>query len=298
MATRRRRPPAAPAPRRRGGGRTVWIVAAGAIALTGVLYLSAPSMPAQPRTPPPRSTQVPSRPATPVLRYELVRDYPHDPQAFTQGLVFHDGVLFESTGQYGQSSVRRVELETGKVLQERRLEAMYFGEGLALWGTRLLQLTWQANVGFVYDLGTFDRVGTFPYPGEGWGITADDRRLIMSDGTASLRFLDPETQRETGRITVTGDAEGPIHNLNELEYVSGDVYANVWGSDRIAVIDPDAGRLKAWIDLDGILRPSVRTGREDVLNGIAYDASGGRLFVTGKYWPRLFEIRVLTDSAR
>ena len=249
-------------------------------------------MPAQPRT-----TQTPPLPATPVLRYELVREYPHDPQAFTQGLVFSDGVLYESTGQYGQSSLRKVELETGKVLQERRIEAMYFAEGLALWGSRLLQLTWQENTGFIYDLATFDRLGMFSYPGQGWGLTSDGRRLIMSDGSASLRFLDPETQRETGRITVSGAAEGPVHNLNELEYVNGDVYANVWGSDRIAVIDAGAGRLKAWIDLQGILRPAMRTGREDVLNGIAFDPAGGRLFVTGKYWPRLFEIRVRPDAA-
>ena len=266
---------------------------AGVVALAGMLYLTSPSMPAQPRS----AQAPPVRPATPVLAYELVREYPHDPQAFTQGLVFRDGALYESLGQYGQSALRKVEIETGKVLQERRVEAMYFAEGLALWGTRLLQLTWQSNVGFIHDLTTFDRVGMFAYPGEGWGLTADDRRLIMSDGSASLRFLDPDTQRETGRVTVSGAAEGAIHNLNELEYVDGDVYANVWGSDRIAVIDPDAGRLKAWIDLTGILRPAVRTGREDVLNGIAYDGAGGRLFVTGKYWPRLFEIRVRTVAA-
>jgi glutamine cyclotransferase len=232
-----------------------------------------------------------------VLGYEVVREYPHDRAAFTQGLIVRDGFLYESTGQYGQSTLRKVELETGRVVQRRPIDAMYFAEGLTAVGRRLLQLTWKANVGFVYDLDSFEPIGTFRYPGEGWGLTYDGRRLIMSDGTAQLRFLDPDTWEEQGRVTVM-EGRVPVSMLNELEYVDGEIYANVWGSDRIAIIHPDSGLVTAWVDLAGMLRPAARRGTEDVLNGIAYDAGGDRLFVTGKYWPTLFEIRVRPDATR
>jgi glutamine cyclotransferase len=235
--------------------------------------------------------------ATPVHGYEVLREYPHDPDAFTQGLLYRDGFLFESTGQYGRSSLRRVELETGRVVQQRPVEPVYFAEGLTDWGSRLIQLTWQTNVGFVYDLKSFAPESTFRYPGEGWGLTRDDRRLIMSDGTPELRFLDPDTWKESGRLRVH-DRDVPIEDLNELEFIDGHIYANVWGSDRIAIIDPQTGAVTAWVDLRGLLRPSLRTGREDVLNGIAYDAGRRRLLVTGKLWPRLFEIRVRSGSTR
>lgn len=227
---------------------------------------------------------------TPVYGYTVVNSYPHDPQAFTQGLIFRDGVLYESTGVNGQSSLRKVRLETGEVLQRINIDARYFAEGMTDWGNRLIQLTYTTKIGFVYDISSFALQRTFDYTGQGWGLTHDARRLIMSDGTAALRFLDPETLRETGRVTVR-DGSKPIENLNELEWVKGEIFANVWLTDRIAIIAPDSGRVTAWLDLAGIRGP-VRSGTDDVLNGIAYDAARDRLFVTGKYWSRLFEIRI------
>ena len=226
--------------------------------------------------------------SAPVARYEVVRSYPHDPDAFTQGLVFADGILYEGTGQNGKSTLRQVRLENGEVLKLHKLEDRYFGEGIALVGNSIVQLTWQSQVGFVYDKNTFQRTKTFTYTGEGWGLTYDGARLIMSDGTASLRFLDPVTLKETGRLLVR-DGARPVLHLNELEIVKGEIFANVWTTDRIARISPKTGMVTGWIDLTGILSP--RTGT-DVLNGIAYDAAKDRLFVTGKLWPRLFEIRL------
>lgn len=231
-----------------------------------------------------------ARARTPVYGYTVVNSYPHDPQAFTQGLIFRDGVLFESTGLNGQSSLRKVRLETGEVLQRQSVDSRYFAEGLTDWNNRLIQLTYTTKIGFVYDLATFTLQRTFDYAGQGWGLTRDQKRLIMSDGTAALRFLDPETLRETGRVTVTDNGK-PIENLNELEWVKGEVFANVWLTDRIAIISPDKGRVTGWLDLQGIRGP-MRSGSDDVLNGIAYDAARDRLFVTGKLWPRLFEIRI------
>jgi glutamine cyclotransferase len=222
--------------------------------------------------------------------YRVVRTYPHDARAYTQGLLFRDGVLYESTGLNGRSSLRKVRLETGEILQERAVDATYFAEGLTDWQNRLIQLTWRSNIGFVYDVATFAPIRTFSYPGEGWGLTNDGSRLIMSDGQAAgeLRFLDPSTLRELGRVVVR-DNGVPVPALNELEYVKGDVLANVYQTNRICRIDPRTGRVTGWIDLSGLLPPADRAGT-DVLNGIAYDARGDRLFVTGKLWPRLFEI--------
>jgi glutaminyl-peptide cyclotransferase len=227
---------------------------------------------------------------TPVYGYTVVNSFPHDPEAFTQGLIIRDGVLYESTGLNGRSSLRKVRLETGQVLQRQNVDGRYFAEGLTDWGNRLIQLTYTTKIGFVYDLSTFTLQRTFDYTGQGWGLTHDRRRLIMSDGTSTLRFLDPETLRETGRVTVR-DGDKPVENLNELEWVKGEVFANVWLTDRIAIIAPDSGRVTAWLDLAGIRGP-VRSGTDDVLNGIAYDAARDRLFVTGKLWPRLYEIRI------
>jgi len=224
----------------------------------------------------------------PVLAYEVVKAYPHDPAAYTQGLIYRDGHLFESTGLHGQSSLRKVRLETGDVVERRAIDKRYFGEGMTDWNGRLLQLTWETNIGFVYDLATFAPITTFTYSGEGWGLTHDDKRLIMSDGTSALRFLDPETQREIGRVTVR-DGDRAIDRLNELEFIKGEVYANIYTTDRIAIIAPNTGRVAAWLDL-GALK-GTRQG-EDVLNGIAYDAAANRLFVTGKLWSKLYEIRV------
>jgi glutaminyl-peptide cyclotransferase len=226
----------------------------------------------------------------PVSSYEVVRTYPHDPRAFTQGLVFVDGVLYEGTGLNGQSSIRKVKLENGEVLQVKKLEQQYFGEGIAVVGDSIVQLTWQGGTGFVYDRTTFERTRTFTYTGEGWGLTYDGTRLIMSDGTAVLRFLDPRTLKETGRLQVK-EAGRPVAQLNELEVVKGEIFANVWQSDRIARISPKTGEVTGWIDLRGLLDPK-EANAVDVLNGIAYDAAKDRLFVTGKLWPKVFEIRV------
>jgi glutamine cyclotransferase len=231
--------------------------------------------------------------STPVYGYQVVRSYPHDPQAFTQGLVYHDGYLYEGTGLNGRSSIRKVRLETGEVLQIQPLEPQYFGEGIAIWKDAIVQLTWQSEIGFVYDRVTFQRKATFAYRGEGWGLAQDGKRLLMSDGQPDgrLRFIDPVTMKETGSVTVRDEGR-PVVGLNELEVVKGEIYANVWESERIARISPATGRVTGWIDLRGLLSPREAAG-VDVMNGIAYDAAGDRLFVTGKLWPRLFEIKVI-----
>jgi glutamine cyclotransferase len=228
----------------------------------------------------------------PVSGYRVVNVFPHDPAAYTQGLLFHDGFLYESTGLHGQSTLRKVKLETGEVVQRRRIDRAHFAEGLAEWKGQLVQLTWQSRVAFVYRLSDFEPLRTFSYAGEGWGLTHDGRRFILSDGTSTLRFLDPETFRETGRITVT-DGGQRVANLNELEYVRGEVLANIWYADRVARISPESGRVTGWIDLGGLLPSTFRRNPDDVLNGIAYDAKADRLFVTGKLWPRLFEIDIV-----
>jgi glutamine cyclotransferase len=228
--------------------------------------------------------------ATPVYGYRVLAVYPHDPGAFTQGLVYYQGNFYEGTGLRGRSSLRKVDLETGAVLQIRNLPERYFGEGVTLFDDRLYQLTWQSRVGFVYDRASFNLLATFQYPTEGWGLTHNGRELIMSDGTPTLHFLDPTTLHELRRVTVR-DEHGPVQRLNELEYIDGEVYANVWQTDRIARIDPETGRVRAWIDLSGLLPEEDRPGA-NVLNGIAWDAAGGRLFVTGKLWPKLFQIEL------
>jgi glutaminyl-peptide cyclotransferase len=236
------------------------------------------------------SAQAPIRAALPIYTYTIVKAYPHDRDAFTQGLQFAEGVIYEGTGLNGRSSIRRVNLESGQVLQKRDLPEQYFGEGITLWKSELVQLTYQSGIGFVYDRQTFAPKRTFKYSGEGWGLTHDGVELIMSDGTDTLRFLDPATLAERRRLKVTSVGT-PVRELNELEYVKGEIFANVWNTDAVARIDPKSGRVVGWIDLSGLLSPRERE-TTDVLNGIAYDAAGDRLFVTGKLWPRLFEIRL------
>ena len=226
--------------------------------------------------------------------YEIVHTYPHDSRAFTQGLLYVDGHLYESTGLRGQSSIRMLDLNTGRVLQKYDLPADYFGEGLTDWGSTLVQLTWQAHKGFVYDRFSFALLRTFAYDGEGWGLTHDDKQLIMSDGTSYLRFLDPKTFHQTRRIHVTTPSGEEIPDLNELEYVRGEIYANIWHSDRIARISPKTGKLLGWIDSGGLRDASTTSNPDAVLNGIAYDAKDNRLFVTGKLWPKLYEIKVVS----
>jgi glutamine cyclotransferase len=228
----------------------------------------------------------------PVATVRVVNTYPHDPNAFTQGLVMLNGELFEGTGRNGESSLRRVALVTGELLQRRNLGQLYFGEGITIMNDRIYQLTWQSQLGFVYDRATFDLQKTFFLPGEGWGITHDGTNLIVSDGTAQLRFLDPDTQQEVKRITVTEDGL-PVNRLNELEYIDGEVWANVWYTDFIVRIDPATGDIKSKLDLTGLHPPR---GADDVLNGIAWDASAQRLFVTGKLWSSLYEVEVVAPA--
>ena len=226
----------------------------------------------------------------PLYGYQVIHVYPHDPNAFTQGLEYVDGFLYEGTGLNGRSSIRKVKLETGEVLQRHDLGSQFFGEGIALWKSHIFELTWRSEVAFVYDRSTFSQVRSFNYAGEGWGLTHDAASLIMSDGTDRLRYLDPDTFAERRRIQVTAGGT-PVRNLNELEYVRGEIYANIWQTDYIARISPD-GRVIGWIDLSGLLPPADRAS-VDVLNGIAFDDQHERLFVTGKLWPKLFEIKIV-----
>jgi glutaminyl-peptide cyclotransferase len=232
----------------------------------------------------------------PEYTYQVVHTYPHDIGAFTEGLFYYKGFLYESTGKNGESSIRKVKLETGEVLQKRDLSEDYFGEGIINWKDKLYELTWQNQVGFIYNFETFAPIGQFNYPGEGWSMTTDGKRIIMDDGTPEIRFWDPETLKEISRLTVTADGV-PVEKLNELEWVKGEIFANIWETDRIVRIDPKTGKVVGWIDLTGLLPAAERTpGSDSVLNGIAYDAEGGRLFVTGKNWPKLFEIRLIKKS--
>ena len=226
-----------------------------------------------------------------VYGYRVVNTYPHDRQAYTQGLIFSNGFLYESTGLYGASTLRRVRLETGAVLARHSLDRRYFGEGLTEWEGSLYQLTWTSNVGFIYDRSSLKARGTFRYPGEGWGLAHDGKRLIMSDGTAILRFLDPRSLQETGRLAVM-DGAIPVAELNEQEFVRGEIFANIYRTDLIARISPQTGRVVGWIDLRGLLPEGEKSVPVDVLNGIAYDARRDQLFVTGKLWPKLFEIEL------
>jgi glutamine cyclotransferase len=233
----------------------------------------------------------PANGPVPKYGYQIVNIWPHDSNAFTQGLVLMDGKLLESTGQEGFSSLRRVELESGKVLKKVDVPEPYFAEGLAALNGKLYQLTWQHNIGFIYDAQTFDRLGEFNYQGEGWGLATDGQSLILSDGTSRIRFIDPAGFRVVRSITVT-DAGQPVRELNELEYVKGEIYANVWHDNRIAMIDPQSGHVNAWLDLTGLMPAGELQDPEAVLNGIAYDQANDLLIVTGKLWPRVFEIKV------
>lgn len=224
--------------------------------------------------------------------YKTVQSYPHDPNAYTQGLVFESGFLYEGTGLYGSSTLRRVELETGHILQMRQLPAHVFGEGITIYQNKIIQLTWKSKLGFVYEKDTFELLKKFSYPTEGWGITHDGQHLIISDGTPLLRFYDPTTFHERGRVVVRRDGR-PVDKLNELEYIQGKIYANIYREDTIAIIDPQTGNTDGWIDLKGLLGVDDQAKSVDVLNGIAYDIQNDRLFVTGKRWPKLFEIKLI-----
>jgi len=224
---------------------------------------------------------------TPSYTYKIINTYPHDRAAFTQGLIYQDGCLYESTGLYGHSSLRKVDLKTGMVLKKHSLPSLFFGEGITVFGTKIIQLTWKSKMGFVYNKENFEVLQTFHYPTEGWGITNDGRRLIMSDGSSTLYFLDPETFKEVDKIDVLDQEGAAVKGINELEYIKGEIFANIWPTTRIARISIKTGRVTAWIDLAGIV-PFEKDA--DVLNGIAYDEKNDRLFVTGKLWPKVFEI--------
>jgi glutamine cyclotransferase len=230
--------------------------------------------------------------ATPVYDYKIVKVFPHDPEAFTQGLVFHQGALYEGTGLSGKSTLRKVDPKTGRILKMVQLPDQYFGEGITLWEDKIIQLTWRSGVGLVYDRETFRLLKRFNFFTEGWGITHDGKQLIMSDGTSFLYFWDPDSFKEIKRIQVQ-DRGIPITRLNELEYIKGEIFANVYLTDRIVRISPQTGRVTGWIDLRGLLSAKDQTRPVDVLNGIAYDARKDRILVTGKYWPNLFEIRLV-----
>jgi glutamine cyclotransferase len=267
------------------------------VLLLAANFLPAPPPPHTPTpiataTPIPPTPTAPSSQEVPVYTYTIINTYPHDPEAFTQGLIFEKGLFYEGTGLRGRSTLRKVAVESGEVLQQIDLSPEFFGEGITLWNGQIIQLTWQSKIGFAYDQESFELKRSFNYPTEGWGITHDGRRLIMSDGTATLYLWEPETFAEVGRIEVR-DQRGPVAKLNELEYVKGEIYANIWQTDLIARIDPATGQVVGWINLAGLLAPSDRSRPVDVLNGIAYDPTQDRLFITGKLWPKLFEIRLI-----
>jgi len=236
---------------------------------------------------PPQITTAPS----PIFTYEIVNVFHHDPDAFTQGLQYYNEELYESTGLNGRSSLRRVDLKTGEVLQKIDIDKQYFGEGMTIFGGKIYMLTYQTHIGFIYDLKTFKQLGTWQYEGEGWGLTNDGTNLIMSNGSNKINYLDPQTLAIVKTLEVT-DENFLVENLNELEYIKGEIYANIWMTDRVAKIDPATGKVIGWIELAGLLTPQERTEKVDVLNGIAYDEKTDRIFVTGKLWPKLFEIKL------
>ncbi len=231
--------------------------------------------------------------AVPHYTYKIINTYPHDPNAFTQGLIYEDGILYEGTGLNGKSTLRETDLESGQIIRELQLAELYFGEGITIFDDHLYQLTWRNGTGFIYDRDTWELLETWNYPTEGWGITHDGRRLIMSDGTNILHFLDPDSMAEIGQVAVTDSQQNPVYLLNELEYVNGEIYANVWRTNFIVRINPDTGDVVGWIDLAGLLDLTIVTQEWDVLNGIAYDEENDRLFVTGKWWPQLYEIELI-----
>lgn len=265
----------------------LFALAAGA-ALTGCTRSAADRPPSVPRI----AASAAGNPAPVRFRCEVVATWPHDRGAFTQGLVFRNGGFLESTGLHGRSTLREVELKTGRVLKQVAVANAHFAEGLAVIGDRAFQLTWQSRIGFIYDADTFRRIGDFAYEGEGWGLATDGRSLILSDGTARIRFLDPATFQVTRTVEVTANGK-PVDRLNELEWIEGELFANVWQTEEVLRIDPASGRVVGVIDCAGLLAPQERAPDTDVLNGIAYDPASGRLFLTGKHWPKVFEVRLV-----
>jgi glutamine cyclotransferase len=281
-------------PDRKGSSKKLFIIAMVVAAVAGLLaYLSFRSGPGEVTVKP-----IPNLPtnsgesqSAQKASYEVVGTYPHDPEAFLQGLVWHDGGFYESTGLYGESTLRRVEFPSGRVLKKISLPADLFGEGLALVENHLVQITWQTHRGFVYDRETFRLIREFTYDTEGWGITYDGKNLIMSDGSSALTYLDPQTYQPVKKLNVTMNGR-PVLELNELEFIEGEIWSNVWQTDMILRIDPSTGKVTSYLDMRGVLPREFRTGHEDVLNGIAYDAEHKRIFISGKKWPRIIEIKL------
>ncbi len=264
----------------------------GLLAISGAIFVySCSNSPESPALP--GSVDSTTSAVVPVYTYRVVNTYPHDRNAYTQGLAFENGDLYEGTGLRGHSTLRRVDLETGDIVQIHELSTQFFGEGVTVYENKVIQLTWQSNVGFVYDKSSFELLQKFNYSTEGWGITHDGKHFIMSDGTSALYFLDSETFEAIRRIEVY-ENDNPVASLNELEYVQGEIYANIWQTDRIARIAPQTGQVTGWIELGGLLTQEDYGEPVGVLNGIAYDAKNARLFVTGKLWPRLFEIELIS----
>ncbi|MDQ6610917.1 MAG: glutaminyl-peptide cyclotransferase [Gemmatimonadota bacterium] len=277
--------------------RSISAAVSGVIAVTAMTLTTVAAACSTEKAPADTAAVVPVATAAraPTYTYEVVASYPHDTGAYTEGLLWHEGHLFESTGQKGESNIREVDLKTGHVIRQHNIDAKYFGEGIIIFGEKMYELTWQDNVGFIYDWKTFALKSQFTYEGEGWAFTTDGKSLIMSNGSSVIAFRDPATFKVTGAITVT-DHGTPVPKLNELEWIKGEIWANVWETDQIARIDPATGHVLGWIDLAGILPAADRRGKEEVLNGIAYDAKNDRIFVTGKYWAKLFEIKVKPRS--
>ncbi len=262
--------------------------------LIALIISSCAISPERPSAQPESPASASSTQSVGIYTYQIIHTYPHDSKAFTEGLVFDNGILYEGTGLNGESSIRKVDLTTGNILQIYQLPAEYFGEGITIYKDTLIQLTWKSHVGFIYDKNTFDLLHQFSYPTEGWGLTYDGKRLILSDGTPTIHFLDPVTFRPEAEINVENRGT-PTDKINELEFIGGKIYANIWQTDKIAIIDPLDGKVSALIDLTGLLQTQKYTGTVDVLNGIAYDSLANRLFVTGKSWPFLFEIKLVAQ---
>ena len=277
--------------------RTIGATVSGVIAIIAMTLTTVAAACSSDRVPADSTvvTPVATGARTPTYSYEVVASYPHDAGAYTEGLLWHEGRLFESTGQKGHSNIREVDLKTGNIIRQHDIDAKYFGEGIIIFGDKMYELTWQDNIGFIYDWKTFTQKSQFTYEGEGWAFTTDGKSLIMSNGSSVIAFRDPVTFKVTSAITVT-DHDTPVSKLNELEWIKGEIWANVWETDQIARIDPATGHVLGWIDLAGILPAADRKGNEEVLNGIAYDAKGDRIFVTGKYWGKLFEIKLKQRS--
>lgn len=228
----------------------------------------------------------------PVYGYKIINTFPHNTESFTQGLFLEDGILYESTGLNGKSAIKKLDLKTGKVIKSRNMQDKFFGEGMTIVDNKIYQLTWRTKTGFVYDKDSLEILRTFSYKTQGWGITYDGKYLILSDGSNILYFMNPKSFVIVGKLEVY-DEKGKVGNLNELEYINGEIYANIWGKELIARIDPKTGHINSWIDLTGILTPEDRKGKEDVLNGIAYNSENKTLLVTGKFWPKIFEIDII-----